>query len=72
MSGILQDYSQVYDQPITPNWLYMSGSIHPQKICGSSSRCLVQATSQVPSKTLCNRPRRIDALLKAKGGHTKY
>lgn len=42
--------------------------IHTKSVV-SSPWCLKQPTSRVPSKSV---PRRTDAVLRAKGGHTKY
>jgi len=45
--------------------------IHRRSVV-SSPRCLEQLTSRVPSKTSASVSGRIDAILKSKGGHTKY
>ena len=45
--------------------------IHRRSVV-SSPRCLEQHTSRVPSKTSASVSGRIDAILKSKGGHTKY
>ena len=58
-------------------WDYMKiegfeeACIHRRSVV-SSPRCLEQLTSRVPSKTSASVSGRIDAILKSKGGHTKY